>query len=137
MPPSLAHFGLGVAIGEEANRINSDSGIKIHFDNSTNKEKFDQKTEIILFRVFQELLNNALKHAEANEITIQLIEHEDTLLLMMDDNGKGFDFKTAIRKKSSSGLKNMQARIALLNGKINIDSKEGYGTNSIIEIPLY
>lgn len=136
MPPSLAHFGLGVAIGEEASRINSDSGIKIHFDNSTNKEKFDQKTEIILFRVFQELLNNTLKHSEANEITIQLIEHDDSLMLMMDDNGKGFDFKTAIRKKNSSGLKNMQARIALLNGKLNIDSKEGYGTNCIIEVPL-
>jgi signal transduction histidine kinase/streptogramin lyase len=136
LPPSLEQFGLASAIEEEVKRLNSKPNLFIHFDSSTTTQKFDQKVEIILFRVFQEMLNNALKHSEAKEITIQLIEHKKTLVLMLEDDGNGFDVEAGILKKNSSGLKNLYSRIELLKGKINIDSTPASGTTISIDIPI-
>lgn len=136
LPPSLEQFGLASAIEEEVNKLKSKPDLFIHFDNSTTGAKFDQKIELILFRVFQEMLNNALKHAEAREITIQLIEHGNTLVLMFEDDGRGFNKDVGLLKKNSSGLKNLYSRINLIQGTINIDSTPASGTTITIEIPI-
>ncbi len=136
LPPSLEQFGLASAIEEEVNKLKSKPDLFIHFDNSTTGARFEQKIELILFRVFQEMLNNALKHAEAREITIQLIEHGNTLVLMFEDNGRGFNKDVGLLKKNSSGLKNLYSRINLIQGTINIDSTPASGTTITIEIPI-
>lgn len=136
LPPSLEQFGLATAIEEEVNRLKSKPDLFIHFDNSTKRANFDKKIEIVLFRVFQEMLNNALKHSDATEITIQLIEHKNSLMLMLEDDGRGFDIEAGILKKNSSGLKNLYSRIELVKGTIHIDSAASSGTTITIEIPL-
>lgn len=136
LPPSLEQFGLASAIAEEVNKLKSNPELFVHFDNSTTDLKFDPKVEIVLFRVFQELLNNALKHAKASEITIQLIQHKAELVMMIEDNGRGFELRTSVEKKDSSGLKNLYSRIAFIDGKISVDSTPRSGTSIIIEIPL-
>ena len=137
LPPSLEQFGLASAIAEEVSKLKNNPDLKIHFDDATHENaKFDSKVEIILFRSFQELLNNALKHAEAREITVQLIQHSDELVLMVEDDGKGFKLQKGLLKKDSSGLKNLFSRIDFVDGEINSDSREGSGTTVTIEIPL-
>jgi len=136
LPPSIEQFGLASAMEEEVNKLSVDPNLKIYFDHSLKDLKFDQRLEVVVFRVFQELLNNALKHANATEITLQLIQHTKELVFMIEDNGQGFDYEKGLLKKDSSGLKNLQSRINLINGKIKIDSRIGAGTSVIIEIPI-
>ncbi|MFN2423854.1 MAG: two-component regulator propeller domain-containing protein [Cryomorphaceae bacterium] len=136
LPPSLEQFGLASAIAEEVNKLKTNPELFVHFDNSTTDIKFDPKVEIVLFRVFQELLNNALKHADASEITIQLIQHKTELVLMIEDDGTGFELRESVEKKDSSGLKNLYSRINFIDGKITVDSTPSSGTSIIIEIPL-
>jgi signal transduction histidine kinase len=78
------------------------------------------------------MVSNALKHAKANLITIQLIASENTLQLMFEDDGIGFD-KTAVKK--GLGLKSMEDRVANLHGQFDLDSQKGFGTTIIIDIP--
>ncbi|HKL02262.1 MAG TPA: triple tyrosine motif-containing protein, partial [Cryomorphaceae bacterium] len=136
LPPSLEQFGLASAMEEEVNRLKSDPDLFVHFDSSTRDDKFPKKVETVLFRVFQEVLNNAVKHARAKEVTIQLIQHQKQLMLMIEDDGTGFNPEEALGKKDSSGLKNLYSRIDLIQGKINIDSDPNAGTSITIEIPL-
>lgn len=136
LPPSLEQFGLASAMEEEVNRLKSDPNLVVHFNFSTRDEKFPKKVEVVLFRVFQEVLNNSLKHANASEITVQLIQHQSYLMLMIEDNGDGFNREDALSRKDSSGLKNLYSRIDLIHGKINIDSDPNSGTSITIEIPL-
>ena len=80
---------------------------------------------INLFRIMQEAINNALKHAKASEISISITETEKNLIIKINDNGIGFDLNTA---EHGNGLENMQKRAAEINGKINIQSKINGGT---------
>jgi signal transduction histidine kinase/ligand-binding sensor domain-containing protein len=136
LPPSLEQFGLASAIEEEVDRLRDQSDVYVNFDYATTNVKFDQKIELMLFRVFQELLNNALRHAKAREITIQLIEHERDLMLMVEDDGVGFSLNRASNKKFSGGLKNIQSRIELIKGELKIDSGQESGTTVTVVIPL-
>ncbi|MFN2428560.1 MAG: two-component regulator propeller domain-containing protein [Cryomorphaceae bacterium] len=136
LPPSLEQFGLASAMEEEVNRLKGNPDLFIHFDSSIRDQKFSKKLEVVLFRVFQEVLNNAVKHAKAKEITIQLIQHPHHIMLMIEDDGVGFNPEEALIRKDSSGLKNLNSRIDLLQGSINIDSDSNAGTSITIEIPL-
>ncbi len=87
-----------------------------------------------LYRVVQELLQNAIKHSEATEVRIQfLIDYENVITLAYEDNGKGFDYQSESR--TGIGLINIENRVKLINGKLNFDTKPGgKGTNVIIEL---
>jgi signal transduction histidine kinase/ligand-binding sensor domain-containing protein len=135
-PTTLKQFGLKTAMEVDLKKINLNSKYEITFYSSFNTIKLDPITEIILYRVFQELIHNVLKHSDATEITVQLIEHSDKVVLMVEDNGKGFLFEESLAKKDSSGLKNLLSRIESINGKISFDSSPNSGTSVTIEIPL-
>jgi len=134
LPPSLEHFGLSAAINEEVKKLKLNPALTVEFSQFIEQTRFNHKIEITLFRIFQELLNNILKHANASEITIQLIQHEMELIFMMEDNGKGFDLQKGLEKIDSRGLKNLYSRLALIDGKIKIDSSKNAGTSITIEV---
>lgn len=136
LPPSLEQFGLASAIEEEVLKLSIDPNRRIFFDYSLTDVKFDQRLEVVLFRVFQELTNNAIKHANATEIMLQLIQHDRELVFMIEDNGIGFDYGKSLQKKNHSGLKNIKSRIELIKGKLAIDSRPETGTSITIKIPL-
>jgi two-component system NarL family sensor kinase len=100
---------------------------------------FDQRpeynTEVNLYRMVQELLTNIMKHAQAHEVTIQLIKSNENINLTVEDDGRGFDPIEARRKKGI-GLSNIELRVKKLSGKWNIDSGKGRGTTVIIDIPV-
>lgn len=98
-------------------------------------KRLENALEVTLFRMIQEILTNTIKHAEATEITISLTQDDDSINILIEDNGKGFNPKT-INKKEGMGLSNIEKKVEQLNGTFNIDSFEGKGTTIIIDIPL-
>lgn len=98
-------------------------------------KRFENAMEVSLFRMIQELLTNAIKHAEATEISISLTQDEESINIIIEDNGKGFNPKKTV-KNDGMGLSNITKKVEQLNGTFNIDSFEGKGTTIIIDIPL-
>jgi signal transduction histidine kinase len=98
-------------------------------------KRFENAMEVTLFRMIQELLTNAIKHAEATAITISLTQDEESINIIIEDNGKGFNPKKTA-KNDGMGLSNITKKVEQLNGTFNIDSFEGKGSSIIIDIPL-
>ncbi len=113
--------------------------VKIHFQciGDTENKRLAPQFEVALFRLAQEAVTNALKHSESEEITVKVEVTADFVVLIIKDNGKGFDIKDAKQKKNKSfGLLGMKERVDLLEGTITIDSKIGLGTFIMIKVPL-
>jgi signal transduction histidine kinase len=136
-PKILEEMGIGVALKTLVKKISGETGICGSMDISGNEERLDQKLELTLYRLIQETLSNIVKHSKAKEFNIQLIHNEDSIRLLISDDGIGFDINNITNKKYSSGfgLLNMQERIKTYNGQLKIDSSPGRGTITIIEIP--
>ena len=97
-------------------------------------ERLDENTEIVLYRVLQECVNNVIKHSGASQLDIALIKDQDGISISIEDNGKGFN-PAELSEDAGIGLKNMKARIDYLNGTIDFDSAPGKGTLVAIHIP--
>lgn len=87
-----------------------------------------------IYRIVQEVLNNMVKHADANYINIRILEHEKFLVIQIKDDGKGFNTDN-ISESKGMGWKNIQARVKMLNGKLEITSEKLTGTEIEISIP--
>jgi two-component system, NarL family, sensor kinase len=132
MPEALLKFGLTEAVQDYCDGINESNLVKIKFTTIGFSQPLEKSTEVILYRIIQELSNNAIKHAAAKNIFIQLNKHEQGITLTVEDDGKGFD--TAQITKGA-GLQNIQSRIDYLKGSMEINSKPGEGCSFTIEIP--
>jgi signal transduction histidine kinase len=130
MPVLFLQKGLKLAVQEFVNLNNIKNNI--HFITSGNEKKLDWEIELSIFRIAKELLNNALKHAKASNIEVQLIYFEKFLYLSVEDNGVGFLNNDPEIK--GIGLKNITLRVNYLNGKMDKESSNK-GTLIAIEIP--
>lgn len=133
MPEALLKFGLNEAVQDFCDGINETNAIKMKYQQINFKEPLEKPTEVILYRIIQELSNNSIKHAAASIIFIQLNQHERGISLVVEDDGKGFD---TTQTKKGDGLQNVQSRIDYLKGNWDIKSEIGNGTSVNIEIPL-
>lgn len=97
--------------------------------------KLNEQHSNMLYRIIQEITTNAVKHANATKLFIQLMCHKEGLNILIEDNGKGFDINHLL-KGGGMGLKSIDSRVSYLSGKINYDSSPGHGTTINIEIPL-
>lgn len=132
VPEHLKHNGLENNLRDFCHSLRA-SGVNFHFYfKGLNGLNLEEK-ELVIFRVLQELITNAVKHAKASNILINCIQEDRLLLLTIEDDGVGFD--PAI-KKEGIGLYNIRSRIKMLNGSMQIDSTEGKGTVVNIEIML-
>jgi two-component system, NarL family, sensor kinase len=133
MPSVLEDFGAGEAIGNLVNQLNSSSSLNIRYNKDTlEKSGIPKAVNIVLYRIAQEALNNAIRHARATEIRISLTEFEEHVSLFISDNGHGFDQNAIF---SGNGLRNMRERVKLVDGTIDIHSNTK-GTTIEVEIPL-
>ena len=130
-PGALKRLGLVPAINDLVNRYQSSSGPEISFQHYGIPTVLDQNLALSIYRIVQEILNNAIKHAEASEIFVQLNREEDSIVIHIEDDGKGFD---PDKKYESMGLENIRSRVNYLRGSLEIDSREGIGTSFIIHI---
>ncbi len=117
-----------------SSRLNIYSGFEmIGFE-----EKLPPQIETAFYRIVQEALNNISKHAEASQVEISLEQRATTIYTSIIDNGRGFDLDKVLHPESPErgfGIIGMQERISLLGGKIDIQSRPGFGTRIHIEVP--
>jgi signal transduction histidine kinase len=134
MPWALHKTGLAQVIKQFIENIANDN-IAINFFSRGFDSPFDDTTEIILYRVLQESVNNVMKHAHADRLDISLIRSDESISLTIEDNGKGFDTTNPDIFKGM-GLNNLRSRINFLKGKVEFDSQVNRGTLVSIYIPL-
>jgi signal transduction histidine kinase len=116
------------------------NGIRVDFFSAgMNSLRLDFNTENALHRIVREALANVKAHAGAAKVTVRLVASYPTIMLRIEDNGKGFDvtsFNNRGNGRKPMGLKNMEGRVRLQNGKIRILSKPGAGTRILAELPF-
>jgi len=138
MPEVLVRYGLNVALNEFCSEISSSGVIHANYQSvGMDNAVLEKTTEITLYRVVQELVNNAIKHAAAENILIQLHAsgQEKQLTVTVEDDGKGFDI-AMLQQSPGIGWSNIQNRVDFLKGKIDIKSAPGKGTSVLIEITI-
>lgn len=132
---TLKKFGLAEAVKQLGTTINDSGQLSAKVYTHGFKEEKADNIDFKLYKIIQELVGNALKHAKAKQLTINLIKQEDNLNIIVEDDGIGFD-TTKIGEKDGIGLKNITYRVIELGGTCHFDSVKGRGTNVIIDIPL-
>ncbi|WP_430816317.1 ATP-binding protein [Carboxylicivirga sp. RSCT41] len=136
VPRTLDEFGLYSAFNSLAYKLNHSKRVNIEFYSNMDVDvRFDNELELNLYRCGQELLYNAIRHARAKQILIQIIRHKESIILMVEDDGVGFS-KEVKDANHGIGLTNIETRTKLLNGVFSLDSVPEKGTVASIEIPL-
>lgn len=130
-----AQDGLLPAVRNFASKVSVANRLAIQVEEHGMDTRLENSLEITLFRIIQELITNVIKHAQASEVIIHLIQHETSINVMVEDNGTGFDIAT-IQPGETMGLYSIQKRIENLGGQVTIDSIAQKGTTVIIDIPL-
>jgi signal transduction histidine kinase len=131
MPETLFRYGLKQSLSDFCEGVGT-TGLKVNFAFYGVEKRFDEKMEIAIYRIVQELVNNAMKHAMASVIEVQFISEEGRLSVTVQDNGKGMDLKT-IEQSTGKGLANIRSRVASFGGHFDLSSEHGKGTEAIIE----
>ncbi len=138
-PASLSQLGLVPIIRQYSEEFTQITGVKVDcFSAGMDHVKLDFDTEIGLYRVIQEALTNIKRHAEAEQVSIRLIASFPVIILRIEDDGKGFDLKSRLEDavdERRMGIRSMEERVALLNGKIKVDSRPMQGTKIVAEVP--
>jgi len=137
VPRLLDEFGLCPAFENMILRIKESK--KVSVDLYTNIEKdmrLDRELELNIFRCGQELLSNAVKYSKASNILVQVILHKDSIVLMVEDDGVGFERDKLQLENFGIGLTNIDTRVRILNGEFMLDSVLNKGTVASIEIPF-
>jgi signal transduction histidine kinase len=134
-PGILSEMSLDNALQVLANQIKQSTQINIQMETMGLESIKDHILEITIYRSVQELVNNAIKHAFANDIHVQVITDDIQVSILVEDNGKGFNSET-LEKSSGLGLKNIRSRIENLGGNFFMDTRESRGCIFQIFIPL-
>ena len=134
MPESILKFGLDGAIKEFLQSIYSEN-LNIIYQSYHIEKGLNKQLDISVYRIIQELVNNAIKHSNAAEILVQIRKDDQLLLIDVEDNGKGFGYNPD-SKKSGMGLAGITSRVNYWKGSLNIESDKSSGTSVHIEIPV-
>ncbi len=136
MPEALVKFGLDTALNDFCSDMNQSSGMKVIYQSyGLDNQPLEQSKSITVYRIVQELINNALKHSGATETLVQLSIADNKLSITVEDNGKGFE-TDLLQSAKGIGWSNIQNRVDFLKGNIDIHSKKDEGTSVLIEIKL-
>lgn len=134
MPESLLKFGLETALKDLCANL-ATPATPITLQAYGLSPDLDQDTQITVYRIIQELVVNAVKHAAASQILVQCSQNDNQLLIAVEDDGRGFDLN-ALQREEGIGLSNVRNRVGYLKGKVDVDSALGQGTTVNIEIYL-
>lgn len=133
MPDVLRQFGLQPALKDLVDKWNATVDLDIQLELVDVNKRFSADLEKAIFRMCQELINNSVRHGKAHKIYVQILNHEDSLVLMVEDDGVGFE---PTQVKTGFGLRNIWSRAEVFEGHVTIDSAPNQGTVTTIEIPL-
>ncbi|NII26576.1 sensor histidine kinase [Pseudoflavitalea sp. X16] len=132
MPEALLKFGLETALKDLCESMMAEN-IRISFQSLGIEKNIPQQKQVTVYRIVQELLTNAIRHAGASDILLQCSQHDDIFFVTLEDNGKGFDTKLVSQAKGM-GLGNVKSRVDYLKGKMDIVSAINEGTTINLEL---
>ncbi|MFC6225483.1 ATP-binding protein [Hymenobacter artigasi] len=136
MPEALLTFGLPAAVQDLCETIqHSQTTLRVQCEVFGLEARLPQRTELVVYRLVQELLNNVLKHAEARQVIVQITRHEQQVQVVVEDDGRGFE-AAARPLNTGVGLRSLQARVDYLGGTLEVQSQPGQGTAVTIEFIL-
>ncbi len=127
MPSILTDYGLLKALDSFCTRINNTHVININLSVNDTGVQFDKTSEVVIYRIIIELINNTIKHARANNIDIDFIERENKINVMYSDDGIGFDLNSKLEQKTGLGLNNILSRLKTIDGTYLFDNIPGKG----------
>lgn len=131
MPESLLQLGLEASLKDMCHEITT-ADTKVDFQSFNISKEIPGEMQVTIYRIIQELVSNAIRHADATEIFIQCSQTENTFFITVEDNGKGFD-TSSIGTHKGIGLANVKRRVEYLKGKLDIASVKEEGTDINIE----
>ncbi len=136
-PPVLDDFGLVAALEWHAARVVHRTGLNVCVEGNEPVPRLRSQVEIALFRIAQESLTNTVKHAHATAVFVRVTSNEESIRLEIEDDGVGLKSTQASRQSKTVGwgLLNMRERAESLGGNISIESSEGRGTRTAVEVP--
>lgn len=133
-PAALDDFGLVAALERLAESFGSQTGIVVQLESTLEGDRLPTDVETALYRLVQESLTNVVKHARARRVSILLTRRGATVAVVIEDDGRGFD--PAAVRDDAVGLLGMRERVALLGGRLDLETREGGGTTVAVEVPL-
>lgn len=136
VPTTLERFGLLAALEELADRA-TDDDVEVELIYPEQVIPFSPALELMLYRIAQELVNNAIRHARAKRISIQVYSVEREARLSVIDDGVGFDFDRVMENKQGGlGLRNIESRLSVVNGHVTFDVAPGRGSQIHVQVQL-
>ncbi|MGB2875394.1 MAG: GAF domain-containing sensor histidine kinase [Gaiellaceae bacterium] len=132
-PSALDDFGLVAALEHLTSSFAEQTGIPIDFGAALGEERLPGEVETALYRIVQEALTNVVKHAKARRVSIAVTRMEHSVKAVVEDDGQGFD---PVERPGGFGLLGMRERLALLGGRLRIESSAGAGTTIAADVPL-
>ncbi|MFK7810853.1 MAG: sensor histidine kinase [Maribacter sp.] len=136
MPETLVKFGLQAALKDYCSSMTgTDTKVTLQFYGTD--KGIDINQQVTMYRVIQELINNAIKHAKATEVLVQFMREGNQVDITVEDNGVGFNKNESLKEKNSGmGLSNLQTRVAYLKGDIDFETEENEGTTVNVHINI-
>ena len=133
MPEALMKLGLQQALQDYCDGLSESQLFKIDGEFYGLEQRMEPSVEIVIYRIVQELLNNAVKHSGASTILAQVMRQQNNLTITVEDNGLGFNKETVMQ---GAGLKNIQSRVDYLKGQLDIQTTPGSGTSVHIDCTI-
>ena len=139
-PPMLDEFGLVRTVSQYCDEFSHSHNVTVDFFSAGVEDlPLHSDIEINLFRLIQEALNNIGKHAAASLVTVRVVASFPTIIVRVEDNGKGFDVEKRTKEaldEKRMGIKNMEERARLVDGTMQIRSRPSLGTKLYVEMPI-
>jgi signal transduction histidine kinase len=136
MPETLNYYGLKTALEDFCTQVSPAGQPVLELQFFGDDIRFTKEIELTMYRIVQELVNNALKHSGATQINIQLFSEAKRLFAQVTDNGKGFDPAMIEKERKGKGIDNIRDRVTAINGKFEIWSQPGQGAEITVEMEL-
>ena len=134
MPESLLQLGLEISLKDMCDAVNTPA-TRVEFQAFSINAALPKETQITVYRIVQELLANAIRHANASEILVQCSQNENIFYITLEDNGRGFD-TSLLPLQKGIGISNVKNRVDFLKGKMDIHSAPAHGTTVNIEFNI-
>jgi signal transduction histidine kinase len=134
-PASLDHLGLAAALRQHVAMIKEKFGLAAQFEMVGLQDRLPDEMEIAFYRIVQEAMNNVIRHSRAKRVDVIVEQREDNLVLIIEDDGMGFNPLVTQERGERLGLFGMRERAEMLGGKLIIESTPGKGTTLVVEVP--
>ena len=136
-PKALDDFGLVPALDRLIETFRAQTGIAVDLESRLRRERLPAEAETALYRIVQEALTNVVKHARARNVSVLLTQKGASVVAVIEDDGEGFDPAEVVETATGGlGLVGMRERIALVGGRLGIESSHGAGTTLVVEVPV-